>query len=90
MPGKKYSVEVNNVILDQTISSIEKKFSTNKSLYENLNFLLPNNFEYLLKQNIPPNVLKKLYEVLCKFDSDISYDLILRIFTLQNILVIFP
>jgi len=71
---KKYSVEVYNVILDQTISSIEKKFSTNKLLYEDLNFLSPNNFEGLQKQNIPLKALKKLYEVLCKFDSDISYD----------------
>jgi hypothetical protein len=32
-PEKRYSVEVFNIILDQTISSIENNFSTNKSLY---------------------------------------------------------
>jgi hypothetical protein len=43
-------------------------------LHGDLNFLSLNNFEDLQKQNIPPNALKKLYKVLCKFDSDISYD----------------
>jgi len=71
-PEKRFSVEVYNVILDQTISSIKKTFSTN-CLYKDLNFLSPNNFEDLQKQNLPPNA-KKLYEFLCKFDSDISYD----------------
>lgn len=73
-PEKRFSVEVYNVILDQTIFSIEKKFSTNMSLHKDLNFLSPSNFEDLQKQNLPPNALKKFSEVVCKFDFDISYD----------------
>lgn len=73
-PEKKFMVEVYNVILDQTIFSIENKFLRNNLLYKDLNFLSPKNFEDLQNIDLPPNALKNIHEIIHKFDSDISYD----------------
>lgn len=57
---KKFEVQVYNLILDNTISSMEKKFSSNKALYTELFCLSPNNFEDIINDKLPSNALVKL------------------------------
>jgi len=71
---KKFEVQVYNVILDNTISSMEKKFSSNKALYTDLSCLSPNNFEDIINNKLPSNALVELCKVLKNFDDLITIE----------------
>lgn len=68
----KYIIEVHNVIMDNTITSIEKKFLGNKKLYTDLACLSPSNFEDLQKNKLPTNALNELTEKIKPFDETIT------------------
>ncbi|KAL4121497.1 hypothetical protein QTP88_013997 [Uroleucon formosanum] len=53
-PEMKFTVEVHNLILDNTIANMEKKFSKNQILYTDFACLSPVNFEDINKRNFPP------------------------------------
>ncbi|KAL4118971.1 hypothetical protein QTP88_011849 [Uroleucon formosanum] len=69
---KKFEVQVYNVILDNTISSMEKKFTSNKMLYTDLSCLSPNNFGDISNEKLPSNALVELCKVLKYFDNFIT------------------
>jgi hypothetical protein len=71
---KKFEVQVYNVILDNTISSMEKKFSSNKMLYTDLSCLSPNNFGDISNEQLPSNALVELCKVLKYFDNFITIE----------------
>jgi len=82
-PEMKFTVEVHNLILDNTIASMEKKFSKNKILYTDFACLSPVNFEDINKRNFPPNALVELTNKIKRFDETITRD------SLQNELLSF-
>lgn len=73
-PITTFTVEVHNVILDNIITSMEKKFLKNLSLYTDLACLFPTNFRDLNKSNFPPNALTKFANKIKQFDKSISRD----------------
>ncbi|KAL4097418.1 hypothetical protein QTP88_022201 [Uroleucon formosanum] len=82
-PEMKFTVEVHNLILDNTIASMEKKFSKNQILYTDFACLSPVNFEDINKRNFPPNALVELTNKIKRFDERITRD------SLQNELLSF-
>lgn len=73
-PEIKYTVEVHNLILDNTIASMEKKFSKNQILYSDFACLSPVNFEDINKKDFPPNALIELTNKIKQFDETITRD----------------
>lgn len=51
-PEIRYTVEVHNLILDNTIGSMEKKFSKNQILYTDFACLSPANFDDIKKNDL--------------------------------------
>ncbi|KAL4091299.1 hypothetical protein QTP88_026006 [Uroleucon formosanum] len=69
-PEIKFTVEVHNLILDNTIASMEKKFSKNQILYTDFACLSPVNFEDINKRNFPPQCFNSLQNELLSFASN--------------------
>ncbi|KAL4143307.1 hypothetical protein QTP88_005653 [Uroleucon formosanum] len=78
-----FTVEIHNVILDNTIASMEKKFSKNQILYTDFACLSPVNFEDINKKDLPSNALIELTNKIKQFDETITRD------SLQNELLSF-
>lgn len=73
-PEIKYTVEVHYLILDNTIVSMEKKFSKNQILYTDFACLSPVNFEDINKKDLPSNALIELTNKIKQFDETITRD----------------
>ncbi|XP_025203834.1 uncharacterized protein LOC112600743 [Melanaphis sacchari] len=70
----KYMIEVHNVIMDNTITSIEKKFLGNKKMYTDFACLSPSYFEDLQKNNLPATALYELTSKIKPFEQTITTD----------------
>lgn len=70
----KYMIEVYNVIMDNTITSIEKKFLGNKKIYTDFACLSPSNFEDLQNNKLPVTALYELTEKIKAFEQTITVD----------------
>lgn len=73
-PEIRYTVEVHNLILDNTIGSMEKKFSKNQILYTDFACLSPANFDDIKKKDLPSNALIELTNKIKQFDETITKD----------------
>jgi hypothetical protein len=82
-PDIKFTMEVHNLILDNTITSMEKKFSKNQILYTDFACLSLVNFEDINKKDLPSNALIELTNIIKQFDETISRE------SLQNELLSF-
>ncbi|KAL4142010.1 hypothetical protein QTP88_004542 [Uroleucon formosanum] len=67
-PMLKFNINVYNVIYDQIITSLKKRFETHGQFYNDLQFLIPEYFT----NNLPSTVFEWISKKLKKFDSNIS------------------
>lgn len=73
-PEIKFTVEVHNLILDNTSASMEKMFSKNQILYTDFAYLSPVNFEDINKKDLLSNALIELTNKIKQFDETITRD----------------
>lgn len=68
-PKLKYEINVYNVIYDQIISSLEKRFNTHGKLYEDISYLNP---ELFINTNLPTTAFEFLSKKIQKFKPEIT------------------
>lgn len=68
-PKLKYEINVYNVIYDQIISSLEKRFNTHGKLYEDISYLNP---QYFINTNLPTTAFEFLSKKIQKFKPEIT------------------
>lgn len=59
-PLKKFEIEVYKVVINNAVQSIDKRFESNKKIYEDLSFLDPRNFDKVLELKDDSGELLKL------------------------------
>ena len=60
---KKFEVDVHNIILDQVVQSLYRRFSTHKKLYADLSYFDPKRFSETVLHGIPISVVN----MICNF-----------------------
>lgn len=68
-PKLKYEINVYNIIYDQIISSLEKRFNTHGKLYEDISYLNP---QYFINTNLPTTAFEFLSKKIQKFKPEIT------------------
>jgi len=68
-PKLKFEINVYNVVYNQIISSLEKRFETHSKLYEDISYLHP---QYFNNTNLPDTVFEFLSKKIQKFKPEIT------------------